>query len=259
MMKILIRISFLGTSFYGTQKQSDKKTIQGDFESLLSRVYDEKVKVTISSRLDRGVHALDFALTFDVPNDHVTLSHLEYYLKRSVSKDIFIKEVFPVDDNFSPRYDCTNKTYLYLIQNGTNINPILNPFTYTPTKPLDVEKFKACLSLFKGLHDFRSFASPEGEEKTLLVVDDVILEEQNDLLKIRFTSKAFLRYQVRFMVGTCIYVAEGKLTLDEVKESLATGKELRIRYKADPQGLILEQINYPQLGNTQETPSVLLF
>ena len=68
-MKILIRISFLGTSFYGTQKQSDKKTIQGDFESLLSRVYDEKVKVTISSRLDRGVHALDFALTFDVLND----------------------------------------------------------------------------------------------------------------------------------------------------------------------------------------------
>ena len=61
------------------------------------------------------------------------------------------------------------------------------------------------------------------------------------------------------MVGTCIYVAEGKLTLDEVKESLATGKELRIRYKADPQGLILEQINYPQFENTQATPSVLLF
>ncbi len=258
-MKIFIRISFLGSDFYGTQKQSDKKTIQGDFESLLSRVYDEKVKVTISSRLDRGVHALDFALTFDVPNDNVTLNHLEYYLKRSVSKDIFIKEVREINADFSPRYDCEDKTYLYLIQNGMNHNPILNPFTYTPKHPLDVQKMKECLALFKGCHNFRSFASPEGEENTLLIIDDVSLEEEHGLVKIRFRSKAFLRYQVRFMVGACIYVAEDKTSLDEVKNSLSTGDELRIRYKAEPQGLILEQINYPQIPDNIRKEPVLLF
>lgn len=258
-MKIFIRISFLGTTFYGTQKQSDKKTIQGDFESLLSRLYNEKVKVTISSRLDRGVHALDFALSFDAPHDNVSLNHLEYYLRRSVSKDIFIKEVRKVDDEFSPRYSCKDKTYLYLIQNGENKNPLLNPFTYTPKHPLNIEKMKACLSLFKGLHDFRAFASPEGEEKTLLIIDNVSIEEKNHLLRIRFSSKAFLRYQVRFMVGACIYVAEGKLSLDEVKNALDNGKELHTRYKAEPQGLILEHINYPQIVENITNEPVLLF
>jgi tRNA U38,U39,U40 pseudouridine synthase TruA len=52
---------------------------------------------------------------------------------------------------------------------------------------------------------------------------------------------------------------EGKLSLDEVKNALDNGKELHTRYKAEPQGLILEHINYPQIVENITNEPVLLF
>ena len=78
-MNIFLRIAFHGADFYGTQKQKDKPTIQGLFEDLLSKIYNTPIKVTISSRLDRFVSALDFGLTFFSPNDKYTLSYLSFH------------------------------------------------------------------------------------------------------------------------------------------------------------------------------------
>ncbi len=246
-MNVLIRIAFNGRSFYGTQRLPKDPTIQGVFEHLLSRIYNTPTKVTISSRLDRGVHALDFALTFVPPNETISLDHLQYYLKRSVPKDIFIKSIQQVDDSFSPRYDCLSKQYLYLIQNGKTKNPLFNPISYVPLHPLNKDIIKETLLLFKGQHDFRYFSSPEGDENTLLTIDDVSFDDKDDVLKIRFLSKAFLRYQVRFMVGACISVSLHHITIDQVKEMLNGIPNTKTKYKAEPQGLILEKINYPDI------------
>ena len=159
-MKIFIRLAFFGQNYYGSQKLPHDPTIQGEFEFLLQRIYQEPIKVTISSRLDRGVHALDFALTFDTENTSINISHLAYYLRRSVSQDITIKDVRVVDDSFSPRYSCRDKQYLYLIQNTEKKNPLLNPFTYTPEHVLEEEKIKETLMLFQGEHEFKYFATP---------------------------------------------------------------------------------------------------
>ena len=80
-MRYFIRIAFLGNGFYGTQKQKNHRTVQGDFEEKLSQIFDENIKVIISSRLDRNVNALDFALAFDTEKDTVSPDHLKYYLR----------------------------------------------------------------------------------------------------------------------------------------------------------------------------------
>ena len=260
-MRILIRIAFLGNAFYGTQKQKNDRTIQGEFEKRLSQVYDEPIKVTISSRLDRNVNALDFALTFDTEKNTLTLSHLKYYLQRSFSDEVYIKDVKEVPTSFSPRYDCKDKTYCYLIQNTEKKNPLLSSITYTPIYPLDIIKVKEALSLFVGEHDFAQFATPEGNENTILILDEATAIEKDGLLQIRFRSKAFLRYQVRFMVGAILSYCENKLTLDDIK-TLLTGKELkRQKLKAEAKGLYLERICYPQIDNeeTIDEKSGILF
>ncbi len=253
MMKYFLRLAFIGTSFYGTQKQKNDLTIQGLFESLLERIYCHPVKVSIASRLDRGVHALDFALTFSVEETKIQGDKLFYYLKRSVPKDIFLKDIQIVSDDFSPRYDCQDKQYLYLIQNGEIKNPLYNPFSYSTNHHLDMDKLKAALLLMKGSHEFKYFSSPDEEDKTFLSIEDVSLHiDETNLIQSRFRAKAFLRYQIRFMVGAAISVALSKLTLDDVKNALDGKKELKIKYKAEPQGLILEEIHYPEIHDDKK-------
>ena len=243
-MRYFVRISFLGRSFYGTQKQKNKITIQGVFEEALTRLYTAPIKVTICSRLDKGVSALDYALTYD-DNENLNISESKIFKYLSdISKDIVIRDVRIVGDDFSCRYDCLYKVYLYTIQNEIK-TPIFNDFTFMPDKPLDVDILKSGLEMFRGEHDFREFATLEEKDKnTVLTIDDVSLRERDGLIYIRFKGKSFLTYQVRFMVGSLIRLARGKISLKTI-EKLLTGEKIKYpRYKIDSNGLLLEKIIY---------------
>lgn len=260
-MVTFLRISFSGRNFYGTQKQPGKRTIQGLFEELLSRIYNQKIKVTISSRLDRGVNANDFGLSFTTPDSRVSAEHLQYYFRRALDRDVIVKEIRSVDDEeFSARYNCDYKRYLYLIQNQKNPNPLFESFTYHPAiKPLDPNKVQEALALFEGNHDFRLFATPEGDENTLLTIDKTWFEEKDDILYLRFQGRNFLRYQVRFMVGAILSYCEGKLTLEGIQD-LLQGKEVAYpKLKAEPEGLMLEEIHYPLFEEEDHKDNRLLF
>lgn len=251
-MKYFIRLAFYGRDFYGTQRQKKDRTIQGAFEEALSTIYQEDIKVTISSRLDRYVNAMDFALTFSTDKSTVTPEHLKYYLSRTLKSEIYIKEVFEVDESFSPRYDCDYKVYCYMIQSKPNYNPLLSPITFIPTFKVEKQDIEDSISLFKGQYDFRQFSSPEGDENTIITVDSTTVEEKDGIYYLRFKGKAFLRYQVRFMVGAILSYCQGKLSLDEIKK-LLSGKEVKgyIKRKAEPQGLFLEEIHYPSLDKKE--------
>ena len=49
------------------------------------------------------------------------------------------------------------------------------------------------------------------------------------------------------MVGACISVAKGELTKDDIRNRLNGKMTGKIKYKAQPQGLILERIDYPDI------------
>lgn len=254
-MKYLVRLSYLGLDFYGSQKQPGKRTLQGVFEEALTLCYSTFVKVTICSRLDRGVHAFDFALSFKTPNDKINKEHLLYYLRRSMEKDVLIHSLEEIEDDFSPRYDCSFKSYVYTIQNSSDYNPLYNPISYVPNKELDVDLLKQVLSLYEGNHDFRLFASPEGDENTILTIDKCELVQKDRFLYLRFIGKSFLRYQIRFLVGSALRVLDKKLSLEQIKEMLDGNPVSFPRLKAEPQGLTLEKICYPSLGDDENFPS----
>ncbi len=247
-MKIAVRMSFIGMGFYGTQKQKSFRTVQNVFEKALKTLYEQEIKSTICSRLDRGVNAKDFLISFIAPDKRVTLEHLKYYLSRALGIEFFIKSVRIVPDSFSARYSCDYKVYVYTIQNGKERNPLLNPTSYAPMKRMDYSKIKEALPLFEGKHDFRQFATPESpDENTVLSIDETKVTFSKGLIKIYFKGQSFLRYQVRFMVGCLIRYATSKITLEDIN-TLLSGKTLNWqKLKADPQGLTLLKIHYPSL------------
>lgn len=252
-MTILIRCAFSGAAFFGTQKQPQKRTVQGDFEEALSIIHGKKIKTVISSRLDGKVNALDFALSYEVPQPPFSLSHLHYFLRRTLKNDIFVRSVEEREESFSARFSCLKKTYLYQIQNGKEKNPLLNSFTFSPIHPLKEEKLLEAGRLFVGQHDFRQFATPEKEdENTILTVDSFEMEKVGDILQIRFQGKNFLRYQVRFLVGSMLAHEKGILSIEDI-EILLSGKAIPFRkIKAEPQGLTLEKLFFDDRPNPQK-------
>lgn len=252
-MTFFVRFSFFGETFYGTQKQKDKPTIQGLFEDLLSKLYNTPIKVTISSRLDRFVNSLDFAISYVSPDESkISLDRVRYYLKRMLPKDVVLKDVRVVKDDFSARYSCSYKRYLYIIQNQKEKNPLFNRISYVPKKPIDRKKIDEILSLYEGTHDFRFFATPEEGDKTVLTLSKAYSEERDGFLLLRFQGQSFLRYEIRFLVGTALEYGDDKISKDTIL-SLLNGKEVPyIKYKAEPQGLLLERIFYPDF-DAEET------
>lgn len=247
-MNIFIRLAFFGKNYYGTQIQPDKKTIQGLFDEDLSRIYNCPIKTVISSRLDKGVSACDFGINFIAPERDFSLSYLAYYLKRTLSNDIFIKEVKEVKEDFSARHSAAYKTYTYLIQADEKRNPILTEITYQPHTKLNRKKLEEALSLFKGEHDFRYFAKPEKEdENTIFTISKTQLLKKRGIYYLSFTGKSFLRYEVRFLVGACLRYEQGRLTIEQIKRLLSGENIPYQKLRAEPQALFLNSIFYPDL------------
>ena len=71
-MRVAVRISYLGTRFSGWQVQKGQpggRTVQGELEETLSRVFHSPVTVHGAGRTDAGVHATGQVAHFDVPRE----------------------------------------------------------------------------------------------------------------------------------------------------------------------------------------------
>lgn len=102
-----MRFSYNGSKFNGFQKQVDKRTVQGDLESVLSKIFNENIRVVASGRTDAGVHAYNQCLHFDSSKE-VDFDKLKFSLN-SLLHNIYVKELYSVPDDFHARYDCTKK------------------------------------------------------------------------------------------------------------------------------------------------------
>ena len=253
-MKVLVRLSFYGRDFLGTQKQKKGETIQSLFEWMLSLCYQVPVQVHLCSRLDRYVNAFDYVLTFTCPDQRMSLERLEYYFRRMIRRDITIYEVREVDESFHPRYDCSYKSYVYTIQNRERKIPLYDGFCFSPKRVLDIEKMKEVIFLFEGTHDFRYLSTPEGEENTVLTLTKTEIAQKDGFVFLRFIGKSFLRYQVRFMVGALLRYEEGKITKENILDMLSSRSVKWDKLKADPYALTLEKICYPSIDEDQEFP-----
>ena len=247
MRKIFIRMSFLADNYYGSQKLNNHPTIQGAFEDALSNVFNEKIKVTICSRLDRFVNAFDFAISFSTINTNLSLDRLKFYLSNYL-KDIHIKDVKEVDNSFSSRYSCKGKIYSYLIQNGS-YNPLFKNTSLYLKNKIDEDKLKEGLSFFEGEHEFKNFASFDEEEESKLLINKTLLTKENGLTILSFSSRNFLKYQIRFMVGTILQYGYNKILKEDIKKLLA-GENIKFqRKKVEPNGLFLYKIIYPEFDD----------
>ena len=236
-------IAYDGSPFCGWQKQANGKSIQGQLEAALTKLFTSNLAQGIRTigacRTDSGVHAYNQVVMFKSQTRLATdtLKRLNCMLSPHIS----VKSCQPVEDDFHPVRDALGKIYLYRIVQG--FNPFYAPYTWRVLHSLDLSKMRTAASLLLGEHDFTSFCASDSSARTRVRrLHEIEIESQSEQLLFWFNGSGFLKQMVRTIVGTLVMIGGGKdMAIDKI---LAGKNRCLAGVTAPAHGLTLMQVYY---------------
>lgn len=245
-MKYLLKIRYCGSAYAGFQVQKNADTVQAELMSAANRIFGARCTVTGCSRTDSGVHALEYYATLLPPecSPEISAEKLPRALMSALPCDIVVTDAFCVDEKFSVRRAVTGKRYMYLLFTKSYMDPFYIGRAWHYPRHVDTEKMNAAASYLCGKHDFASFmASGSFVKNTVRNITECRVEESGDgFVKIFIAADGFLYNMVRIIVGTLVYVNEGKI-LPEQLDGIILSRDRTLAGKTAPaDGLYLEKV-----------------
>lgn len=237
-------IAYDGSRYYGWQHQPDKITVQGEIENAIERFTGKRLEVIGAGRTDAGVHARGMTANVFL-STQMTDMQIRDHLNRYLPEDIAILEVREASKNFHARYSAVGKTYRYTLYYGEKPSVFERKIVTAISKKPDLEKMREAASLLMGEHDFKNFCiNAQMKKSTVRIVDRIEIEEENNHIYLSFHGTGFLQNMVRIMVGTLLEVGYGKLSYEDIKNSLYGAESKKAGPTAAPEGLCLMEVDY---------------
>lgn len=246
-VKLLLKISYLGSAYNGWQVQKDRKTVQKTMQDAVETAFGKRFPITGCSRTDSGVHANMFCCTVEFGDirTSIPIEKIPVILSRLLPDDISVYDACRVPDSFHPRYDATGKEYIYLIWNGAVKNPFLTERAMFYPKPLDVNLMNEAARCFLGKHNFESFMSSGSKiTDTIRRIDTSRVEREGDKIMFTIAGNGFLYNMVRIMAGTLIEAGSGKIAPNDVSEIIRACNRKKAGATAPSCGLYLNRVFY---------------
>lgn len=220
MKRILLCVSYDGTSYSGWQVQDNASTIEGELNRAITDLSGKETAVIGASRTDAGVHSLSSMCVFDT-DMRMPADKFSFALNTRLPDDIKVVWSTEVPEDFHPRHCNTEKTYEYHIFNGTFMPPMKRLYAFHERRQLNVELMNEASKYLVGEHDFKSFCSVNTTaETTIRTITDVTVRKDNDEVIISVTGNGFLYNQVRIIAGTLMWVGLGVRKPEDVKSML---------------------------------------
>jgi tRNA pseudouridine38-40 synthase len=245
MPRYKLTIEYDGTPFSGWQIQDTAPTVQGALETAVKAISGEGVRVHGAGRTDAGVHALG-----QVAHCDITKSFAPGRLRDALNAHlrphpigVLVAEIVP--ETFEARFSAVKRHYRYRIQN-TRANLALEVGrVWRVPRRLDAEAMHVAAQRLLGKHDFTTFRDTECQakspEKTL---DQLDVVRDGDAIDIFTSARSFLHSQVRSMVGSLVWVGEGRWRADDLAAALAARDRAACGPVAPPEGLYLLRVDY---------------
>lgn len=244
-MVIKCVVSYDGTNYKGWQVQPGLITVQKVIQDVLAKMHSgNHVEIAASGRTDAQVHALGQVFHFET-NIQLPCDQWKYKLNCMLPKDVRIQDVSIEKDDFHARFSCVSKRYDYYISLNEN-NPFVRNYMSIEKRPLDIKQMELAAKVFEGTHDYTSFSSGKiHEEKSRIrTITEVSVHKYDEHIQLIFKGDGFLRYQVRMMAQTIIEAGLRHIEVEDVRRMLEAKDKHVCRYKADPCGLYLVEVNY---------------
>lgn len=240
-MRYLARICYDGSKFHGFQRQKDGSGVQNELERVLSSFSNSFIPIKGAGRTDRGVHAMDQCIHFDLDFD-ISISQLHRSMNQMLPSSVSVQSISIVDNFFHARYSVKEKTYVYKVYVGEK-NPFLSGYVYPIFYDVDMDLMQRACEIFLGTHDFHNFVSGN-RDNYMSRIDSFRVIWENDFILFKVQGKSFYRYMVRSLVGAVLDVGRGKKTLKDLSYALLH-PDGSMRFSVVPaDGLYLYKIEY---------------
>lgn len=244
-MRYKCTVSYDGTNFHGFQVQDNLRTVQKEIEDVLYIIHKKPVTIYASGRTDALVHARGQVFHFD--SDIVMKEwNMKNALNTRLPKDIYIKDVEIVSEEFHSRFSAVKKEYHYLISLG-EFDPLNRNYVYHPSYPrskIDYLKMEEASKVFIGEHDFKSFTKNHDMSNTVREIYSLDFIYEGDLLTIKIVGNGFLHNMVRIIVGMLYEVGKGNITKEDLIKIMEAKDRTKAPKIAPSNGLYLYKVYY---------------
>ena len=248
MQRYFIRLAYNGTRYAGWQRQPEAPSVQQTLEETFATVLRYPVELTGCGRTDAGVHARVFFAHTDLQPPLPEL--LLHRLNRMLPPDIALLDLFPVQADAHARFDATYRAYQYVISFQKNPFEQHTGYYYPYREKPDPHLMQDAASLLLNYEYFFPFCKADHDAHTVhcsLYESQWTFQRDGQGAIFRIAANRFLRGMVRLIVGMCLEVGTGKLTLDTVRQAMDRQERLKKSISAPPNGLFLSEIRYPFL------------
>jgi tRNA pseudouridine38-40 synthase len=243
MRNIKLIYQYDGSDFFGFQRQPDRRTVQGELEKGLYKIIKERVNLISSGRTDRGVHAVKQVSNFTT-DSKIPVNRLVYALDNITPKDIKILKVEEADMEFHSRFSAKTRAYEFIL---TPERSVFETRHLTEVKEkIDVDKLYDIMKVFLGRHNFDGFRMTDcgGNNPVREIFEIRCYEKENYRIGIYIKGNAFLKTQIRIMVGSSLAVYFNERPKDYLLKKIENSNPKDEKIVIDGAGLYLYEVNY---------------
>jgi len=251
MRNIRLTIEYDGTKFKGWQVQAQRnRTVQGEIEKALKKIFNKRIRLIGSGRTDSGVHALGQVANFKTASQ-MEASEMLRALNGNLPEDISVLEARDARDDFHSQYGAKRKTYRYTILNRKIRCSQQRYFLFQFQYKLNITKMRSASKALIGKKDFRSFMAADPAQKrsgksknTVRTIYKITIKKSGDLITIDIEANGFLYKMVRNIVGTLIEIGSGKRPKEEISDILRKKDRISAGDTSPAKGLCLLNVSY---------------
>lgn len=220
-MRYALKVYYDGRGFSGSQRQPEKRTVEGEFLAALEKLGIDHRGFKTAGRTDRRVSALGnvFALS--------TYSRLikPRILNSELPRDIKVLAAQEVGEGFNPRH-ARERIYRYFLLN----------------EGYDLVKMKKAAGMFIGQRSFHNFSSTD-YRSPIRKINYIDIEKKGEALVLTFSGESFLWQMVRRMVTALKMASKGELSPHDLEVYLAPDYRKKVP-PSNAENLVLWDVKY---------------
>ncbi|MGZ4953303.1 MAG: tRNA pseudouridine(38-40) synthase TruA [Halobacteriota archaeon] len=235
--KLALRLAYLGTAYEGFQSQPDCLTVQA---AVMRALHDTGVlcpeddaTFSASGRTDKGVHALDAVIAFEVENG---ASAIPRRVNSELPPDIWTWAQAAVPLTFDARRDATEREYQYILCDGT----------------LAVHQMQEAADLLCGKHDFCNF-SREKKRSTVRTITTSNVRAAGNSIIITVAADSFVWQMMRKIVTALSLVGSHQKSIEWFARMLNPLQHEEGLHPAPAFGLVLTRVEYLGIHFVEDT------
>ncbi len=243
-MRLALGVEYDGSAFHGWQTQPGGETVQDALETALSQIAGVSVDVMCAGRTDAGVHATAQVVHFDTQVER-PLSAWVRGVNTFLPPAIAVRWVHPVPDEFHARFSAYGRCYRYILINRPQRTGVWHGRAGWYHHPLDVEIMQQAAALLLGEHDFSAFRAADCQAKSpVKTIRQADVRRSGDGIVFDFEAGAYLHHMVRNLVGSLVYVGQGKHPPEWLAQLMASGDRRLAAPTFAAAGLYLVGVHY---------------